>query len=91
VGSRRRADHLRLRGRSAAERLKILPWVEFVVTKKATSASTVELRPVDEVHAEMREKAAPCGAQHLEGEDHDAGDANEGRAARGSAPPVSRR
>ena len=38
--------------------LKILPWVEFVVTKKATSASTVELRPVDEVHAEMREKAA---------------------------------
>jgi D-amino peptidase len=38
--------------------LKILPWVEFVVTKKATSASTVELRPVDSVHAEMREKAA---------------------------------
>ena len=38
--------------------LSIMPWVEFVVTKKATSASTVELRPVDEVHAEMREKAA---------------------------------
>ena len=38
--------------------LKPLPWVEFVVTKKATSASTVELRPVDSVHAEMREKAA---------------------------------
>ena len=35
-----------------------LPWIEFVVTKKATSASTVELRPVDSVHAEMREKAA---------------------------------
>jgi D-amino peptidase len=38
--------------------LTVMPWIEFVVTKKATSASTVELRPVDEVHAEMREKAA---------------------------------
>src|SRR5690242_3889531 len=38
--------------------LTIMPWLEFVVTKKATSASTVELRPVDSVHAEMREKAA---------------------------------
>ena len=38
--------------------LTIMPWLEFVVTKKATSASTVELRPVDQVHAEMREKAA---------------------------------
>src|SRR4051812_34157755 len=44
-------DHLR-------EDLKVMPWIEFVVTKKATSASTVELRPVDSVHAEMREKAA---------------------------------
>ena len=38
--------------------LAVMPWLEFVVTKKATSASTVELRPVDQVHAEMREKAA---------------------------------
>ncbi|MFL5614038.1 MAG: M55 family metallopeptidase [Gemmatimonadaceae bacterium] len=38
--------------------LEIMPWLEYVVTKKATSASTVELRPVDAVHAEMREKAA---------------------------------
>src|SRR3954470_15771356 len=38
--------------------LTVMPWLEFVVTKKATSASTVELRPVDAVHAEMREKAA---------------------------------
>jgi D-amino peptidase len=38
--------------------LKVMPWIEFVVTKKATSASTVELRSVDSVHAEMREKAA---------------------------------
>lgn len=37
--------------------LKTMPWLQFVVTKKATSASTVELRPVDEVHAEMRTKA----------------------------------
>ena len=40
------------------EDLKVMPWIEYVVTKKATSASTVELRPVDEVHAEMRDKAA---------------------------------
>ena len=38
--------------------LKGMPWLEFVVTKKATSASTVDLRSVDSVHAEMREKAA---------------------------------
>ena len=38
--------------------LEVMPWIEYVVTKKATSASTVELRPVDQVHAEMREKAA---------------------------------
>ena len=38
--------------------LKGLPWLEYVVTKKATSSSTVELRPVDSVHAEMKEKAA---------------------------------
>src|SRR4029079_7974413 len=38
--------------------LKIMPWLEFVVTKTATSASTVELRSVDSVHAEMKEKAA---------------------------------
>jgi D-amino peptidase len=38
--------------------LEIMPWLEFVVTKKATSASTVELRNVDSVHAEMRAKAA---------------------------------
>jgi D-aminopeptidase len=38
--------------------LEVMPWIEFVVTKKATSASTVELRPVDVVHAEMRDKAA---------------------------------
>ena len=40
------------------EDLRVMPWIEFVITKKATSASTVELRPIDSVHAEMREKAA---------------------------------
>ena len=38
--------------------LEVMPWIEYVVTKKATSASTAQLRPVDEVHAEMRAKAA---------------------------------
>lgn len=38
--------------------LATMPWIQFVVTKRATSASTVELRNVDSVHAEMRAKAA---------------------------------
>ena len=38
--------------------LEVMPWIEYVITKKATSASTAELLPVDQVHAEMREKAA---------------------------------
>lgn len=37
--------------------LETMPWLEYVVTKHATSASTAELRAVDEVHAEMREAA----------------------------------
>jgi len=43
--------------------LKTMPWIQFVVTKKATSASTAELRPVPEVHAEMRTKAKLALAQ----------------------------
>jgi D-amino peptidase len=38
--------------------LRTMPWIEFVVTKQATSASTAELRPVAEVHAEMKAAAA---------------------------------
>jgi len=37
--------------------LAVEPWIEYVVVKRATSASTAELLPVDRVHAEMREKA----------------------------------
>ncbi len=33
--------------------LQTMPWIEFVTVKTATSASTVELRPVDQAHAEM--------------------------------------
>lgn len=35
-----------------------MPWVEYVTVKTATSASSAELRPVAEVHAEMREAAS---------------------------------
>jgi D-amino peptidase len=38
--------------------LKVMPWIEYVQVKKATSASTVELRPLPDVHAEMKAKAA---------------------------------
>ena len=33
--------------------LQTMPWIEFVTVKTATSASSVELRPVEEAHAEM--------------------------------------
>jgi D-aminopeptidase len=38
--------------------LATMPWISYVVTKHATSASTVRLRDVDSVHAEMRTKAS---------------------------------
>jgi len=41
-----------------AEDLKTMPWIQYVITKKATSANTVELRNVDSVRAEMKAKAA---------------------------------
>lgn len=37
--------------------LRTMPWLEYVVTKHATSASSAELRPVEQVHREMREAA----------------------------------
>jgi D-aminopeptidase len=39
------------------EDLKVMPWIEYVVTKHSTSASTTELLPVDQVHAQMTEGA----------------------------------
>ncbi|MBL8958609.1 MAG: M55 family metallopeptidase, partial [Gemmatimonadetes bacterium] len=38
--------------------LQTMPWLKYVVTKHATSASTVQLRNVDSVHAEMKAQAA---------------------------------
>ena len=43
--------------------LATMPWIQFVVTKQATSANTVVLRDVDEVHAEMKAKAAEAVRQ----------------------------
>lgn len=43
-------DHL-------AKDLSTMPWLRYVVTKKAKSAATVELLPVAEVHAAMRREA----------------------------------
>lgn len=40
------------------EQLLPYPWIEYVITKFATSASTAELRPVEEVHEAMRRAAA---------------------------------
>lgn len=40
------------------EDLKTMPWVEYTVTKKATSASTAELYPLEEVRDAMRRQAS---------------------------------
>jgi len=40
-----------------ANDLKTMPWIEFVITKRATAADQVELRAVDQVHEEMRAAA----------------------------------
>jgi len=37
--------------------LSTMPWLQYVVTKTATAADSAILRPVDEVHAEMRSAA----------------------------------
>ncbi len=37
--------------------LETMPWLEYVEVKQATSASTADLRPVQEVHVEMRAAA----------------------------------
>jgi D-amino peptidase len=39
------------------EQLQPYPWIEYVTVKFATSASTADLRPVEEVHEEMRAAA----------------------------------
>ncbi len=38
--------------------LETMPWIEFVTVKTATSASTAELRPIDEARADLRAGAA---------------------------------
>ena len=40
-----------------AHDLEHFPWIEYVTVKYSTSAAAAELRPVDQVHAEMRQKA----------------------------------
>ena len=40
------------------EQLQPYTWIEYVTVKYATSASTADLRPVDEVHEEMRVAAS---------------------------------
>jgi len=39
------------------EDLETMPWIEYVTTKQATSASTAVLRPVDEVRRELQQGA----------------------------------
>ncbi len=46
------------------EQLRPYPWIEYVTVKIATSTSTADLRPVDEVHEEMR-KAAGIAVKNI--------------------------
>ena len=46
--------------------LATMPWISYVVTKHATSASNVRLRDVDSVHAEMRTRAAEAARKVAE-------------------------
>jgi D-amino peptidase len=39
------------------EDLRTMPWIEYVITKRATAADQAVLRPVDQVHREMRAQA----------------------------------
>jgi D-amino peptidase len=43
--------------RLQGELARLMPWVDVVVAKRSTGDGSVELRPVDEVHREMREVA----------------------------------
>jgi D-amino peptidase len=43
--------------RLAADLAPTMPWVEFVTVKTATSASTADLRPIEEARADLREGA----------------------------------
>lgn len=40
-----------------ASDLRSMPWIQYVTTKKALSASQAQLYPVEQVHAAMRERA----------------------------------
>jgi D-amino peptidase len=44
--------------RLRADLAATMPWLEYVTVKTATSASSAELRPVEEVHRDMRRAAA---------------------------------
>ena len=71
--------------------LKIMPWLEFVVTKKATSASTVELR-IGRLRARRDEgEGGARRAESVEGEGHEGRRTNAGGPARRSAGERSRR
>lgn len=66
--------------------LATMPWIEFVVTKRATAADSAELRPVEEVHREMREAAARAVQRRAEAKVMQAG--TPVRAALRAVPPA---
>jgi D-amino peptidase len=48
--------------------LATMPWIEFVTVKRATSASSVELRPVQQARSELRDRARHAIARFRRGE-----------------------
>jgi len=47
------------------EDLRDITWIEYVTTKPALTADSVEPRPVPDLHVEMREKAQRAGEHVL--------------------------
>jgi D-aminopeptidase len=69
--------------------LATMPWIEFVTVKRATSASTVELRPVAEARADLRSGARRALERFRAGQTRVMTLASPIRAAVRVTPPAS--
>jgi D-amino peptidase len=69
--------------------LATMPWIEFATVKRATSASTVTLRPLDEARADLRTKARRAVERFRAGEARVMTPGSPVRAAVRVRPPAS--
>ena len=69
--------------------LSTMPWIEFATVKRATSASTVSLRPLEEARADLRAKARRAVERFRAGEARVMTPGSPVRAAVRVRPPAS--